>query len=214
MKKVVVIAFGVVVVTAVALLSRCGLVPRHAVETEAQVRPSGLGVEMHGQRACANQDCLLSAESVVAIADAMKELRPWNTAGAMTASDAARYRGVAGRVQLLTLGDFKRLMEEWDTSTNNLEMTTVPFVLLRFVFDVPDLGSPSELPSFWGLHNYHHAVIGDKAMLSWPLQWDPDRPILVASFEGYEGRPYDAVAEFEFFCGRYRHRQLDNATER
>lgn len=82
------------------------------------------------------------------------------------------------------------------------------FILFRLVFDLPENAPVSERRSFKGWTNWPKANSDGEVNIAWPVRWNNGEPFIEAKYEGSEGRPYNALAEFRHFRNKYNFRQI------
>jgi hypothetical protein len=95
------------------------------------------------------------------------------------------------------------------------QVETKVYLLMRVVFDLPERAPARDRYGFGGwLHDMpteEPPVNPDGTVnLAWPVSWRSGDPRLVAGFQGLEGQPYDAVAEYRYLNARYKPRDLSS----
>jgi hypothetical protein len=77
------------------------------------------------------------------------------------------------------------------------------YIVLRLLFDLPE-AAPLDAAEVHG--GWIHPTIGQHPFdLSWPIHVDDERrTFTVDRFRGYVGRPYDALAEYDYFAENFR----------
>ena len=79
------------------------------------------------------------------------------------------------------------------------------YLLFRLAFDLPQALPRSEASVFGG---WLHPSVGEPDIpfdLSWPVRVDGDHALAkVARFQGYTGKGYDALGEYEYFMKHFK----------
>jgi hypothetical protein len=140
-------------------------------------------------------------------------LRPWSQRDAFTRDDWGNYMEAAKAVQKAdqqtvetALGEFVR--EAVQETFTGYESESKPFLLLRMVFDLPEAAPQQSRLIFKGWVNWPKPDAQGNVSLAWPVSWQSGKPDLVASYEGSEGKPYDAAAEYRYFRSHFPYRHL------
>jgi hypothetical protein len=82
------------------------------------------------------------------------------------------------------------------------------FILMRVVFDLPENAPASQRFSFKGWINGGAMVNGATANLAWPIAWTGHAGLLLAHYEGSEGKQYEAKAEYNYMRSHFPFRKL------
>ena len=125
----------------------------------------------------------------------------------------SRLRVTALMLQRTDKGTVEDAIEEFVRETAHrsdyLEQWSKVFLLLRVMFALPEAAPPSDARIFGGwLAPYRGAGTSAKVNLAWPIQWNNQRPRLVARYSGYEGAAYLAWLEYSYFLNKYKFRDL------
>jgi hypothetical protein len=146
------------------------------------------------------------------LATAFRTLAPWSAAADdLSSAEWDRYVAVAGEVERADPAEVDNALDELLGDGSGFEAEddeTRLFLLLRVVFDLPETARESERRSFKGWVNWPPPDANGNVSLSWPITWEAGRPALVSPYEGSEGRPYAAVAEYRHFLASYPFRAL------
>jgi hypothetical protein len=143
----------------------------------------------------------------------LHSLSPWQKQDDFTAQDWERYMEVARLIQsadpdtaAAALDEFVRqaLQEEF----RGYESESKAFLLMRVVFELPELAGVDERRSFKGWPNWPDADANNQVNLSWPVSWEGGSPRLLVSYDGSMGLPYSAEAEYRFLLDKYPFRKL------
>ena len=153
-------------------------------------------------------------ESEDTILSRMWTLPRWTSRSAFSESDWRNY--VQRARQLQTLDDqvveavLERFMQLATSDTlDGSEPESIPFILMRIVFDLPESAPSAQRRSFKGWTNWPEPNAVGIVSLAWPVSWELEPPRLVADYEGSEGRPYAAASEYAFLRRSYPLRNLD-----
>ncbi len=152
----------------------------------------------------------LTVPDLLAVLDA---LRPWTGRGDFTDADWRGYVDAARAVQQTEPAVVEAALDAfvagWAGDTA-LEYTrdSKPFLLMRVVFDLPEAAVVAARRSFKGWVNWPAPDAQGQVSLAWPLTWRGGAPALSASYEGVEGGPYDAAAEYRFLRATWPFRAL------
>ena len=130
-------------------------------------------------------------------------LRPWTDRLDFTDADWRGYIDAARAVQQADPAVVETVLDtfvEVCSSETITEYTSEskPFLLMRVVFDLPEAAPVRERRSFKGWINWPGPDTRGEVSLAWPITWRDGAPDLSASYEGCEGGPYDAAAEYRF----------------
>ena len=127
--------------------------------------------------------------------------------------DWATYVSVARAVQQSSPETVEAALEHFlrearSETFQGYESESKPFLLMRVVFDLPEVAPESERQSFKGWDNWPPPDADGRVSLAWPLSWQSGRPELVARYEGSQGLPYAAVEEYRHMRAHYPYREL------
>ena len=140
-------------------------------------------------------------------------LRAWSQRDSFSAGDWENYIRVAKIVQETdpsiveaALDRFIRaaVREPFEGQTSESK----PFLLMRVVFDLPESAPEQSRLSFKGWTNWPRADAQDNVSLAWPISFRRGKPELVASYEGSEGKPYEAAAEYRYLRDHFPYRRF------
>lgn len=149
--------------------------------------------------------------TVQSLLDLFRSLAPWSDARAFSTEALGHYINAARLVQSSEPGEVESalagFLDEADGFTGGDNETRL-FLLMRIVFDLPDRAAADQRHIFKGWVNWPAPDAEGKVSLSWPVDWQAGRPTLLAPFEGAEGSPYRAVAEYRDLLARFPFRQL------
>jgi hypothetical protein len=96
-----------------------------------------------------------------------------------------------------------------EASTEYFANQTRLFLLLRFYFQLPQHGSPTNRFVTAAWLGSDKATNSDGTInLAWPLKWSGGRPNLVSRCEGYEGPTYRPIEEYHYLRARFPKREL------
>jgi hypothetical protein len=142
---------------------------------------------------------------------AFRRLTPWRHDSRFSEEDISAYERAARLVQRASPADVARALREFQAQSDpatRIDDETRLFLLLRFLFDLPEHAPAAQRRSYWGWVNWPAPDAAGNVNLSWPLSFDGERPVLLAGFEGAEGST-DAVAEeYEDLRTRFPLRKL------
>jgi hypothetical protein len=94
------------------------------------------------------------------------------------------------------------------------EIESKLFLLMRVVFDLPESAPQESRLSFKGWTNWPNPDANGNVSLAWPLTWRDGKPQLVNSYEGSEGKPYAATAEYRYLREHFPYRDLRDVVNR
>ena len=133
-------------------------------------------------------------------------LAPWHNAQDFSEEGWRHYMNAARLVQNsepeeveLALAQF---LDEADGFTG-VENETRLFLLMRIVFDLPDRTPADQRRIFKGWVNWPNLDAEGNVNLSWPVDWQDGRPVLLAPFEGADGPRYGAVEEYCYLLAHF-----------
>lgn len=151
--------------------------------------------------------------NVEELKSALTSLCAWAKRDSFTSEDWGNYLKVAKIVQETdpqivetALDQFMR--EAIKEPFTGYESESKPFLLMRVVFDLPEVAPQQSRLPFKGWTNWPHPDERGNVNLAWPLSWRSGRPELVASYEGSEGKPYAAVDEYRRLRRDFPYRQI------
>jgi len=140
-------------------------------------------------------------------------LRSWSQRDAFTRDDWEAYRKVAKIVQETdphiveeALNQFVR--DAVQEPFTGYESESKPFLLMRVVFDLPEVSPQQSRLLFKGWVNWPQPDVQGNVSLAWPLSWQGGGGEMVAPYQGSEGKPYDAAAEYRYFRSNFPYRRL------
>ena len=149
--------------------------------------------------------------TVQSLLSRFRMLAPWSNAQDFFEEDWRRYTDTALLVQKSEPKDVERalarFLDEPDGFTG-IKNETRLFLLMRIVFDLPDCGPTSQRSVFKGWVNWPAPDADGNVNLSWPVDWQDGRPVLLAHFEGADGPRYGAVEEYRYLLTRFPFRDL------
>lgn len=141
-------------------------------------------------------------------------LAPWHNAQDFSEEAWRRYMNAARLVQNSEPGEVElalaRFLDEADGFTG-VENETRLFLLMRIVFDLPDRAPADQRHIFKGWVNWPALDAEGNVNLSWPVDWQDGRPVLLTPFEGADGPCYGAVEEYRYLLTRFPFRKLRTA---
>lgn len=144
----------------------------------------------------------------------LKRLKPWGTKNDFNVKDWGAYTKTAIKFQkaskdevLRTLGRFMKFSK--NANQENYEEDSKPFILMRVIFDLPQEIAVEERKSFKGWINWPLEDSNGNVDYSWPIQWDNGVPMFVSSYEGSEGKLYEAILEYEYLLNHYPFRNFE-----
>lgn len=140
-------------------------------------------------------------------------LPTWSQRGSFTREDWGNYMKIAKIVQEAEPQVVESALDQFVKEAvlepfTGYESESKPFLLMRVVFNLPEV-APQELRMiFKGWTNWPKADAQGNVSLAWPISWRSGKPELVASYEGSEGKPYSAVAEYRYLRQHFPCRAL------
>lgn len=143
----------------------------------------------------------------------LRSLAPWPPEGDLAPDEWERYIETAAAVQRAEPAEAEGALEEFLRESSGLEAArdeTRAFLLQRVVFDLPETAPEGERRPFKGWVNWPAPDADGNVSIAWPITWQDGRPALLAGYEGSEGRPYNAVAEYRHFREHYPLRPLSS----
>jgi hypothetical protein len=141
------------------------------------------------------------------------QLTPWTSNLDWTSSAWKKYINTAIKVQEANQTDveeaIKNFMEEAKKQPFiGYEIESKLFILLRIVFEIPQVASEKDRFSFKGWINWPKANEFGEINLGWPVKWINGQPNLESGYVGSEGKPYAALEEYQFLKMKYPFRKL------
>jgi hypothetical protein len=143
----------------------------------------------------------------------LHSLPAWAGQEDFTAQTWAQYIDVARIVQSTdpdtveaALNGF--IQEALQEQFQEYESESKPFILMRVVFEIPEVASAEKRFSYKGWTNWPDPDAKNQVNLSWPVSWEGGAPKLLASYEGSMGQPYAAAAEYSFLSQNFPYRNL------
>lgn len=141
-----------------------------------------------------------------------RHLPAWRQSRGLAASEWQDLERAAVVVQQSPYRDVTAALDRFvcEIQNSNLrsdyEEESKVFLLLRFVFNLPEKAREADRVSFKGWNNWPVVQDGEAVNLSWPIIWQDGKPSLAARYEGSQGKPYAASAEFRHFLEHYAFR--------
>jgi len=146
--------------------------------------------------------------------DLLATIRPWQSAlkEDYKAQDWDRLVETARIMQKFTPSSVQNVLKESQTNNIGFDDSKV-YLLFRVMFALPEHAPARELFGFgwWVQMEFPDETPNNKdgtVNLAWPISWNNGKPLLVSGFQGYQGPPYDAVAEFDYLLKHYKYRDL------
>jgi hypothetical protein len=141
-------------------------------------------------------------------------LRPWSRSSDFRDQDWENYVRVARRVQQTDSQVVEAALDSFVKAEANDAVTdytseSKPFLLMRVVFDLPESAPVGDRWQRKGWNNWPKPDEDGRVSLAWPISWQSGKPELVASYEGSEGPPYSAVADYRHLRTSYPFRVLN-----
>jgi len=145
----------------------------------------------------------------------LDSLRTWSQVGSFTRDDWENYMKVAKIAQETDPQIVEPALDRFvrqaiDEPFTGYESQSKPFLLMRVVFDLPENAPQASRLPFKGWTNWPQADAQGNVSLAWPISWRSGRPELVASYEGSEGKPYAAAAEYRYLRNHFPYRRLED----
>jgi hypothetical protein len=153
----------------------------------------------------------MTADATVAsLLTAFLRLAPWHYEPGLSADDLSAYEAVARLVQSSGPAEVRRALADFQDQdpSAGIDNETRLFLLLRFVFDLPEHAPAAQRRIFWGWVNWPDPDAAGRVNLAWPLSFEGGRPVLLARFEGAEGSIHAAVEEYHDLLARFPFRNL------
>ena len=145
-------------------------------------------------------------------------LAPWSQRRDFSKEEWDNYLKVAGAVQQsppeVVESALDRFMQEaLHEEFKGYESESKLFLLMRVVFDLPEVAPANQRRSFKGWVNWPEADSEGYVNLAWPLSWEAAKPRLIAPYEGSEGIPYAASQEYRYLLKHFPYRRLGQESE-
>jgi len=142
-----------------------------------------------------------------------ESLHAWAQRDSFSAADWEKYISVAKIVQETNPSIVESALDQFVQAAVHEPFTgytseSKPFLLMRLVFDLPEVAPQEERLLFKGWTNWPRADAQDNVSLAWPISFRRGKPELVASYEGSEGKPYEAAAEYRYLRNHFPYRGL------
>ena len=138
-------------------------------------------------------------------------LAPWRNTQDFSVQTWRHYINAAKLVQNSEPGKVElalaRFLNEADGFAG-VENETRLFLLMRIVFDLPDRAPVDQRRIFRGWVNWPAPDAEGNVNLSWPVDWQDDRPVLLAPFKGADGPRYGVVEDYRSLLARFPFRKL------
>lgn len=143
----------------------------------------------------------------------LDRLRPWSCGSDFTNADWENYVQVARIVQRTDPQVVEEALASFVKAAGREPFTgydseSKPFLLMRVVFDLPETAPAMARVPYKGWINWPPADTQENVSLAWPISWRSGMPALVAPYEGSEGHPYAAAAEYRHLRATYPFRAL------
>jgi len=147
--------------------------------------------------------------------EVLHTLPPWRGIADFYDEDWDAYLAAARLVQqadpetvTAALDEFTAEAAELDEHYPGYEHESKPFLLMRVVFALPETVPVQRRFAYKGWSNWPEPDQRGEINPGWPVAWRQGRPYLVASYEGSQGQPYPAAAEYRFLRDTFPHRNL------
>lgn len=140
----------------------------------------------------------------------LRRLPPWRRNAGFSARDISAYEEAARLVQGAAPKEVQEALATFQIQADLsawIDNETRLFLLMRFVFDLPESAPAAERHIFWGWVNWPEPGQGGQVNLSWPFSFASGRPVLLAGFEGAEGACDAAVEEYRDLLARFPFRR-------
>jgi len=142
-------------------------------------------------------------------------LRTWSRPEEFSSDDYRHYITTAKMIQETYPPIVEAALAEFISDASReaftgYESESKPFLLMRVLFDLPEIAGEQSRLIFKGWTNWPAATADGNVNLSWPISWRSGSPELIASYSGSEGKPYDAVGEYRYFRKNFPYRPLEN----
>jgi hypothetical protein len=159
-----------------------------------------------------NSPDVLRTEQLVA---ALRSLPPWQTIADFGEAEWDAYIRTARLVQQAdpdtvsaALDQFAAELRQSNAPYPGYELESVPFLLMRVVFLLPETVPVAQRFAYKGWSNWPDPDDRGEVNPGWPVVWKAGRPSLVASYAGSSGQPYPASAEYRFLLATFPFRNL------
>jgi hypothetical protein len=148
----------------------------------------------------------MTADATVAtLLAAFLRLAPWHYEPGLSADDLAAYEAAARLVQSSQPAEVRRALADFQDQADpsGIDNQTRLFLLMRFVFDLPEHAPAADRHIFWGWVNWPEPDATGHVNLAWPLSFAGGRPVLLDRFKGAEGSLDGAVEEYQDLLARF-----------
>jgi hypothetical protein len=144
-----------------------------------------------------------------------ESLRAWSQRDSFGADDWKNYMTVAKTVQETDPSIVESALNQFVEAAMHEPFAgytseSKPFLLMRVVFDLPEVAPQQSRFSFKGWTNWPQADAQGNVSLAWPISFRDGKPELVAPYEGSEGKPYEAAAEYRYLRDHFPYRRLED----
>jgi len=145
-------------------------------------------------------------------------LRAWSQRDSFTEADWKNYMKVAEVAQKIDPQEVEAALDRFVKGATlepfaGYESESKPFLLMRVMFDLPEVVSQQSRLIFKGWVNWPQPDSQGNVSMAWPLSWRSGRPELVAAYEGSEGKPYSAAAEYRYLRQHFPYRRLGDVAK-
>jgi hypothetical protein len=145
-------------------------------------------------------------------------LRTWTQRDAFSPEDWANYIKVAKLVQETEPEIVETALDQFVKAATlepftGYESESKVFLLMRVVFELPEIGPEQSRAMFKVWTNWPQADMQGNVSLTWPITWRSGRPELMAGYEGSEGKPYPAAAEYRYLRDHFSYRRFKDLPE-
>lgn len=134
-------------------------------------------------------------------------LQAWEDLSTDSAIDWSNYEDVAAQAMQQPLDTLEAAIGRYLRPDGSFEGSDPKesrvFLLLRFIFEMPNLVPVAERRSFKGWTNWPSPDENGQANPAWPLRFTEGKPRLVSRYGGSMGLPYDGEAELNWLKEKY-----------
>jgi hypothetical protein len=130
---------------------------------------------------------------------------------------SARIAIVAARLQKMTDDQVAEILEiasdlrRMEKHENEIDVGARTYVLLRYIFDLPESSTTEEPTNFFGIDSMSLRKATQSHNWAWPLSWKTGSPRIVVTPEPLECRGrHRAAAEFRHLRARFPFRDLSS----
>lgn len=142
-------------------------------------------------------------------------LKPWQRKDDFKEEDWRRYIMVAKIVQLADFNTVEAALNEFilqavksDENYQGFESESKAFLLMRVLFDIPEVFSSTKSFSYKGWTNWPAPDENGNINLAWPVTWKNGHPELENGYKGSMGQAYAAALEYRFLKDNFKFRKL------